>query len=40
VAAAITTSALLLGPAMLLVHRANSQSEKEAGVVDENPAAV
>ncbi len=38
VAAAITTSALLLGPAMLLVHRANSQSEKEAGVVDENPA--
>lgn len=40
VAAAITTSALLFGPAMLLVHRANSQSEKEAGVVDENPAAV
>ena len=40
VAAAITTSALLLGPAMLLIHRANSQSEKEAGVVDENPAAV
>lgn len=38
VAAAITTSALLLGPAMLLVHRANSQSEKEASAVDESSA--
>jgi len=39
VAAAITTSALLLGPALFLVNRANSQSKKEAGAVDENPTA-
>ncbi|MBE0670664.1 MAG: MFS transporter [Anaerolineales bacterium] len=31
VAAAITSSALLLAPAMFLVNRANSQSRKEAG---------
>lgn len=30
VVAAITTSGLLLGPALGLIHRANSQSEKEA----------
>ena len=40
VVAAITTSALLLVPAMFLVNRANSQSEKEASAVEESPAAV
>jgi DHA3 family tetracycline resistance protein-like MFS transporter len=34
VAAAITSSALLLAPAMFLVNRANSQSRKEAGVAE------
>jgi DHA3 family tetracycline resistance protein-like MFS transporter len=38
VAAAITTSAMLLGPAMFLVNRANSQSAKEASAIGENPA--
>ena len=40
VAAAITTSALLLAPAMFLVNRANSQPEKEASVVEESPTEV
>ena len=35
VAAAISVSGLLLAPAMLLVRRANSQSEPEAGALDE-----
>lgn len=34
VAAAITSSALLLAPAMFLVNRANSQSRKEAGAAE------
>ena len=38
VVAAITTSALLLGPAMLLINRANSQSGNEPGAEGENLA--